>query len=47
MIGTNPIAIAVPAGNAPPFLIDIATSTGSFGAIKALEQSNRPIPRDG
>lgn len=44
LLGTNPLAIAVPAGDGPPFLIDFATSVGSFGAIKNLASRGQAIP---
>lgn len=44
LLGTNPLAIAVPAGNGAVFVIDMATSVASFGAIKKLAQSGQPIP---
>lgn len=44
LLGTNPIAIAIPAGEKPPILVDIATSVASFGKIKSAALENRPIP---
>src|SRR3954470_14522463 len=34
LLGTNPIAIGIPAGNEPPVVLDIATSVSSFGNIR-------------
>jgi L-2-hydroxycarboxylate dehydrogenase (NAD+) len=34
MLGTNPIAIGIPAGKEAPVLLDIATSVSSFGTIR-------------
>ncbi len=34
LLGTNPLAIAVPAGDAPPVVLDIATTVVSYGTIK-------------
>ena len=34
LIGTNPIAIAIPAGKEAPVVLDIATSVSSFGNIR-------------
>lgn len=44
LLGTNPIAIAIPAGENPPILVDIATSVASFGKIKSAAQEKQPIP---
>ena len=44
LLGTNPLAIAVPAGNGATFLIDMATSVSSFGAVKKAAQNGQPIP---
>ena len=34
LLGTNPIAIAIPAGKEAPVVLDIATSVSSFGTIR-------------
>ncbi len=44
LLGTNPIAVAVPAGNAPPFILDMATTVASVGRIKTLAQRGEPMP---
>ena len=44
MLGTNPIAVAIPAGEEPPVVLDIATSVSSFGAIRKHMLEGRPIP---
>ncbi|WP_282610467.1 Ldh family oxidoreductase [Pelagibius sp. Alg239-R121] len=44
LLGTNPIAIAVPAGEAPPFVLDMATSNAAAGKIKVLAQRGEPMP---
>ena len=44
LLGTNPIAVAIPAGNEPPVILDIATSTASNGAIRTHELEGRPMP---
>ena len=42
LIGTNPIAIGIPAGKEAPVMLDIATSVSSFGAIRQhLVSGNR------
>jgi LDH2 family malate/lactate/ureidoglycolate dehydrogenase len=44
-IGTNPIAVAVPAGDQPPFLLDMATSTVPLGKIMLAKRSGLTLPR--
>ena len=44
ILGTNPLAIAVPTADGPPFLLDIATTTASHGAIKVARQEGRQLP---
>jgi len=43
-MGTNPIAIAVPAGTAGPMLFDMATSTISNGKIVQARTTGAPLP---
>ena len=44
LIGTNPIAIAAPAGHRQPFSLDMATSTVPRGKIEVAERRGTPIP---
>lgn len=47
MLGTNPIAFAVPrsdSGEVPPLVIDLATSTVAWGKIEVARRANSPIP---
>jgi LDH2 family malate/lactate/ureidoglycolate dehydrogenase len=44
MLGTNPIAVAIPAGDEPAIVLDIATSVSSFGVIRKHMMNNEPIP---
>ncbi len=44
MFGTNPIAFAAPAGDRPPFVLDMATSTVAGGKVKLAILHKRPIP---
>ena len=44
LLGTNPIAIAVPAGDAEPFVLDMATTVASAGKIKTLAQRGEAMP---
>jgi LDH2 family malate/lactate/ureidoglycolate dehydrogenase len=44
MLGTNPIAVAIPAGVQPPFVADFATTTAANGKLELLQQKNSPTP---
>ncbi len=47
MLGTNPIAFAVPRSldpEVPPLVVDLATSTVAWGKIEVARRSNSPIP---
>ncbi|HEY7663455.1 MAG TPA: Ldh family oxidoreductase [Xanthobacteraceae bacterium] len=44
LLGTNPIAVAIPAGTEAPVILDIATSLASNGAIRTHELERRPMP---
>jgi LDH2 family malate/lactate/ureidoglycolate dehydrogenase len=44
MLGTNPIAIAIPAGSEPPFVADFATTTASNGKLEILQRKNAEAP---
>ena len=44
VLGTNPLAIAIPAGDQPPFQLDIATTVASHGTIKVAAQAGREMP---
>ncbi|MFD2239361.1 Ldh family oxidoreductase [Aureimonas populi] len=44
MIGTNPIAIAVPTGEGEPFMMDTATGIVSMGEIHDHANRGAPIP---
>jgi L-2-hydroxycarboxylate dehydrogenase (NAD+) len=44
LLGTNPIAVAAPAGKEHPFVLDMATSTVSLGKIEIADQMDQPIP---
>ena len=46
LLGTNPLAIAIPAGEEPPLVLDIATSIVSYGTIKSHKLLNRPLHGD-
>ena len=44
LLGTNPIAFAVPAGEEPPVVLDIATTVVSYGTVKAYKMQGKPMP---
>lgn len=44
MLGTNPIAVAIPAGQQPPFVADFATTTASNGKLEILQRKNGDAP---
>jgi len=46
LLGTNPFAIAIPAGDEPPVVLDIATSIVSYGTIKNHRLQNKPLQGD-
>src|SRR5439155_22539498 len=45
LLGTNPIADAIPSGEVAPVVLDIATSLASNGAIRSYELEGRPMPQ--
>ena len=45
MLGTNPIAVAIPAGKEPPFVADFATTTAANGKLEMLQRKNMPVPK--
>ena len=44
MLGTNPIAVAAPAGDEHPFVLDMATSTVPRGKLEVYNRLEKPIP---
>lgn len=44
MLGTNPIAVAIPAGQQPPFVADLATTTAANGKLEILQRKNADTP---
>jgi L-2-hydroxycarboxylate dehydrogenase (NAD+) len=44
LLGTNPIAFAVPAGDEPPVVLDIATTVVSYGTVKSYRMQGKPMP---
>ncbi|MFT7035423.1 MAG: L-2-hydroxycarboxylate dehydrogenase (NAD+), partial [Cyclobacteriaceae bacterium] len=44
LLGTNPISVAVPAKNQPPFVADMATTTAANGKLEILERKKMDCP---
>jgi LDH2 family malate/lactate/ureidoglycolate dehydrogenase len=44
MLGTNPIAVAVPSGEEAPFVADFATTTAANGKLEILQRKQEEAP---
>jgi LDH2 family malate/lactate/ureidoglycolate dehydrogenase len=44
MLGTNPIAVAIPADKEPPFVADFATTTAANGKLEILQRKKLDAP---
>src|SRR5688500_1197905 len=44
LLGTNPIAIAIPADKQPAFVADFATTTAANGKLEILQRKNLETP---
>ena len=44
LLGTNPLAIALPGGSAAPFVLDMATTTTAMGKVKVMAQRGETMP---
>ena len=44
LLGTNPICVAVPAGEEAPFVADLATTTAANGKLEILQRKNQLAP---
>ncbi|HEY6901726.1 MAG TPA: Ldh family oxidoreductase, partial [Puia sp.] len=44
LLGTNPICVAVPAGEEPPFVADLATTTAANGKLEILQRKSEAAP---
>lgn len=45
LLGTNPIAVAVPADKEPPFVADMATTTAANGKLEILQRMGKEAPQ--
>ncbi|MGB3852040.1 MAG: Ldh family oxidoreductase [Tunicatimonas sp.] len=44
LLGTNPIAVAIPAGEQPPLVVDMATTTVANGKLEILQRQAQSAP---
>jgi len=44
LLSTNPIAVAVPAREEMPIVLDMATTTAAYGKVKTAAQRGEPMP---
>ncbi len=44
LLGTNPIAVAIPSGNEPAFVSDMATTTAANGKLEILQRKTMQAP---
>jgi L-2-hydroxycarboxylate dehydrogenase (NAD+) len=44
LLSTNPIAAAIPAGEEPPIVLDMATTVASYGKVKVKAARGEPMP---
>lgn len=44
LLGTNPICVAIPAGDEPAFVADLATTTAANGKLEILQRKNGVAP---
>ncbi len=44
MLGTNPLAVAVPADEEPPFVADFASTAVAYGKFEILQRKGLPAP---
>ena len=44
VLGTNPIAVAVPAGEERPYVLDMATSIVPRGKVAVYQKAGQPVP---
>jgi len=44
LLSTNPVAYAIPTGEEPPIVLDMATTVASYGKVKVTAQKGEPLP---
>ena len=44
LLGTNPISIAIPTKEQPPFVLDMATTTAANGKLEVLQRQGKDAP---
>jgi len=44
LLSTNPIAVAIPAQEEPPIVLDMATTVAAYGKVKTAAQRGEPMP---
>src|SRR5918996_1941541 len=44
LLSTNPLAVAVPAGEEPPIVLDMATTVAAYGKVKTKAQRGEMMP---
>lgn len=44
LLGTNPISVAIPAKEQPPFVLDMATTTAANGKLEILQRKQQDAP---
>lgn len=44
LLSTNPIAVAIPAANNPPIVLDMATTVAAYGKVKTAAQRGETMP---
>ncbi|MGJ8609700.1 MAG: Ldh family oxidoreductase [Octadecabacter sp.] len=44
LLGTNPIAVAVPSKDFPPIVLDMATTVAAYGKVKTARQRKEQMP---
>lgn len=44
LLSTNPLAVAIPAGQRPPVVLDMATTVAAYGKVKTAAQRGEQMP---
>jgi L-2-hydroxycarboxylate dehydrogenase (NAD+) len=44
LLSTNPVAVAIPAGEEPPVVLDMASTVAAYGKVKAKAQRGEQMP---